>query len=1153
MTRPVTPTNAKNMWPRAQYIQWGCALMELLGETSLERLPLVLSGSHAVESSAQARLHTPAIRRARQLLGKLLTRRAIKLSILDLHVAYENRHKPGQVKFDLSYDINPTTLQFTPLSGESSRIRDAKLQLAQGPAIREHHLTFPPADTPDLIATLQVRSTPLDVPIRLTGVKPQATPQHDLTRVPAQTLHVTVAELRRTAQRLDALDDPEQGATWARENWERRLDKIIPYRRTDSALEETDSFDFTALKHLIGLPGAGKTTMISLLCATLAMQDKRVCVFFTSIEMAREYLEKLRRYSIKTAMLVGSSPDTQRRHGERLAELIAAKGDGGFGHTHPAADLFAQTCPLPAFAVDEAKTWETGAWKTTDAPCEQIRVPDKKTPHLCPLWSRCGRVKNQRDLVGAHVWLGHIRSSDTAVPAHTTRERLNYFQLIARTFDLIIVDEADHTQHTLDEMGSVSLTLGGNSDSVHARAQQVTQLAMTGRLKVHDDGLIYRYQHASNNFERHLLRFHEELNAFEHQHQEQLGIQLKNRLLTTNFLINRAAELLDLDLDGNQLSAIYAFWDSALYMAYFRREADDQPQGDPGNTQTRPWAQVTEMADGLNLTPTETEGRWLKLRELLREYIYALDHSPNLKRELHLIEEQFALLLTKPGTTLSPAQLLKLAPLARLNVAVGFTIAAYQNLMRTTRPLSQYDILPEAIGSQVSPALEGTVARNLLGTFSSVSYRPKEDGEGYAINYLILDTAPRLLLHRLHEQGANVLLTSATSWMPDSTSYHINHTPEYVLKPKPDPDEDILNLRLRFQPILHPSSGVPLRYSGAGPQRTENLKLMVRHLARPGIGLSQLEKAARQMSTLPQKHTPQGRTRMVALVVNSYDQVREVVRTIAQVNPDLAANTRGVLEKVPTDLSDGEHYVLRGQVETLGHSEDVTVLVFPLTALGRGVNIVFNLADKEDRDNGKAAIGSVYFLIRPHPVVGDLTLMLSTIAKETQEFDALRFPHSDLLDVQGQYMQQRRELYNKTMALLARTMSASRLPKEFLTPFSANLLIPILQTIGRAIRRSSPAEVFFVDAAWAKRSAQKPPEPDDNRSSVLVAMQQLLSKYVSDTDPAERAVMETLYGPFAEAFADIENLNSGGFNISPEGHSVYPPIYLDDDGDLDSY
>ena len=331
-----------------------------------------------------------------------------------------------------------------------------------------------------------------------------------------------------------------------------------------------------------------------------------------------------------------------------------------------------------------------------------------------------------------------------------------------------------------------------------------------------------------------------------------------------------------------------------------------------------------------------------------------------------------------------------------------------------------------------------------------------------------------------------------------------------------------------------------LRYSGAGTERDENLRLMVRHLARPGVGnLSPLDRAARNMAT------PLKRQRMCALVVNSYPQVQQVVRAIAAMNSDLGARTRGVLKKLPDSLGANEHYVLRGQVETLGHDDEVTVVVFPLQALGRGVNIVFRT---DDDDNGTAAIGNVYFLIRPHPTVNDLSLMISTVARQTEAFDQQRFPEHTLLEVQGEYLEHRRQLYAGTMNLLSRSMSASRLPDAFLKPFAANLLIPVLQTIGRAIRRSRPAEVFFVDAAWAPKSAEN--EADDERSSMLVGMQSLLAGYLADPDPAEHAVMDALFGPFAEAFADIEGLRSGGYTGADEEDSDYPPVYLDDEGDL---
>src|SRR5262249_9812994 len=149
-----------------------------------------------------------------------------------------------------------------------------------------------------------------------------------------------------------------------------------------------------------------------------------------------------------------------------------------------------------------------------------------------------------------------------------------------------------------------------------------------------------------------------------------------------------------------------------------------------------------------------------------------------------------------------------------------------------------------------------------------------------------------------------------------------------------------------------------------------------------GGGPSELERAVRAVTT------NQGRRRMAALVVNSYEQVRQVVEEIADVNSVLAERTRGVLKQLPGDPRARERYVLKGQVEELGGSESVDVVVFPIAALGRGINIVFHSGDE---DEGRAAVGSVYFLTRPHPAAGDLGLVTSLLAQATLAFDRRDF------------------------------------------------------------------------------------------------------------------------------------------------------------------
>src|SRR5262249_3290936 len=160
------------------------------------------------------------------------------------------------------------------------------------------------------------------------------------------------------------------------------------------------------------------------------------------------------------------------------------------------------------------------------------------------------------------------------------------------------------------------------------------------------------------------------------------------------------------------------------------------------------------------------------------------------------------------------------------------------------------------------------------------------------------------------------------------------------------------SVRLYVLPKFHPSTKEPLRFSGSGHDREDNLRHMVTALAQPDVAdLSELDKAVRSVTT------DLGRQRKAALVVNSYDQVRLVVEQLSDVNPRLGERTRGVLSELPKDAA-RVRYILKGQVEELGRDADVDVVVFPIAALGRGVNIVFR---SDDDDNGKAAVGSVYF------------------------------------------------------------------------------------------------------------------------------------------------------------------------------------------------
>lgn len=1093
------------LWTGVDRIQWGCALMQLLGESDLTHLPLVLSGLRSVERSPQVASHTTAVHTTRELLGDLLTKRSIQSAVADF--LWQHREEPGYG----SFDINPDTLAFTARSPYDPELRRAERILRAGLPVATREQPLAPTDR-DLVARLgQDRR----LAISFHGIEFPPPTQHDLGRRPIEQLRVTWGDLEALASELDREDEV---AGRRSQIWVQRLANSKAQVSTGAGLRDTDTLDLTGLRHLIGLPGSGKTTLISLLCVLLARRGLRVAVFFTAIQVAREYLETLRRYGVRSALLVGRSSDTHLRHANELAELVAARGNGGFGHLVEGVDLLAQACPLPAFAPEWPKDEE---WSIGDAPCESIFEARGQKPKLCPAWSLCGRVRNQRELVEAEVWLGHIRSADTYVPAHTSREQLRYFELAARTFDLVIVDEVDEAQRVLDEYGTLTLQLTGNDDSVHAKLNQITSLLAANRRQF-SDRLVWQMQRF-NVFDKHLLRFLDEVRRLQRLRPE-LARDFADKLLTTSFLLRQAARAAGREQAMLRAqSALTDLWDTALYAAFYERDREST------------WRKAREYAPVLGLTETAGQELRERLKRLLVQYL-SLDHPLQL-------EEPLGVLVTEMANVLGVEDADLVRPHVRLLVVVGFTIASYQWQAKGARTLAQRGevlLARDLVFAQASPELRGLVPRSILGTFSAVRYRQAPDTGGLELDYVVMDSAPRLLLHRLHERGggeagtgAHVLLASATSWLDASSMFHVGKAPDIVLSARVP---QLGSVRLHFSPKLHPVTREALAYSGSGPASEGNLRAMVRTLAARGQGgSSELERVVRAV------RTPLGKPRKAALVVNSYEQVRWVVEELHATNRPLAERTRGVIRDYQSDRLEHSH-VLRGQVEALGADPEVDVLVFPLGALGRGVNIVF---PDGDEDRGRAAVGSVYFLTRPHPAAGDLSLMLSLLAQRTERMDREDLGAANLAVVQQYLNEQRYQVFTDIAQLLTRPMSASQLSGRLLPAFAANLLVSVLQTIGRGMRNQMPVEVYFVDAAWARHSARGVEETP--RTSMLVAMRDVLDGCLSARDPDQRDIYEALYGVFARAFRDIEGVRYPEVRLAEETVPLFPsPAALED-------
>ncbi len=1130
-----------DFWLGHDRICWLCVLMaEFIGVNSLEYAPVIMSGMESVFNAPKLKLARQAIFNLRQMSLNYVTKNSLEYAV----AIYNDHHYQNRTQG--TYEIDSQTWQFKRNNFlEDPNITKAREILAAPMDYKFHGRTVANPKQQMAIA-LGDRATSTRLPISPITAPLANRRTHDINRPPRSNISIPLEDLYKIAEEMDLRDKkyPERRPG----NWTKRLKHIevlVPEKNQALRIEKV-TIELSGIKHLIGLPGAGKTTILMLIAVWLGKNNYKIMVVFPSIEVARQYMADLKFHGIKVGMLVGQNPTTRRTHADRIAETIAASGEqGGFAYTLEGADSFAFNCLLPAFSTVETSLWGFGY-----APCNRIlqtSFQGKMKEYLCPLWTMCGRNQAPRDLIDANVWVGHIRSMDTSVSYQAMDEDIRYFELMARTFDLVIFDEADMVQSNLDAYGLAKLNLSGADDSMHRTIlEQVhNPLARTGNYRL-ADRTVELYSRNMGEFGNHNTSL---VSLLQNIH-ERIQKKFAGNLLTVSRIITEILEGFDAkksysrrDTDNtaevrkgfSKTRALTDFWTAAAYTAFYDRT---------GTETAKTGFKEGLCSETLGIDKKKLIAEWEKLIKLLRHYL-----AENLvKKRDDILQKITTLFLdicfpnqAKPHLTRDVIPLL---------VAVTFVILGYQRTVPETRTMVAEGLIKEPIlNPPLSDQLRRFTPENLVGLLSGVKYSVKNartnrhNSQNIEISYIKFVGAPRMLMHRFNrllsgdniENSPAVLMTSATSYLEASPAYHIDVYPNYLLKPKKNKHNSELS-HYYFKCLYNKNKdNEPLRYSGAGDLRKHNLLKMVDALVKNGDN-SEVRKSIRNFDKR------NGIERKAAFVVNSYEQVREIKEYLDRNYKEISRRTKAI---VPY-LQEGEKptdYVTTSQCEALGDDDNCDLIIFPMLAIGRGVNIVFTKGARE-RD---AAIGSIYFLTRPHPTTDDTQLLYSLAGRATQEFDCHIFsPEEELKDIYQTWNSARSDIYRHTRRLLEEPLMASRLGAELFKPFTANQMVAILQTIGRGMRNACPVAVYFVDAAWAPQSAKD--KSDSPRDSMIVQMRVILEECMQHSDPIIREIYQELYGAFLEPLRRIDKVNYPE-NLFQSEDSVY-----EDDGfeDYDS-
>ncbi|MBW4720344.1 hypothetical protein [Saccharothrix obliqua] len=926
--------------------------------------------------------------------------------------------------------------------------------------------------------------------VRLPKVDLPAPVGHDLDaplRGEGAPLWVDKADLLRTAR---LMDDVENAA------WAARLDRTTLLVREGRDFTDGKPLEVRGLTHLLGIVGAGKSTLRDVLTVHAVRElGLRVTLVVGDVAEVLKLTKLFQRHGLRAAPVVGNW--TRPRHAERLHRRLAGRGMTGLlAHVDNAFDHLGTAC-----AVDALHDIDEPPIPYVDAPCSRLRPADRRRDasgrasgemrRACPFWSACPRHHSARELVDADVWLATPQSLLlTSVPSPQNTEHVRFLELACRRSDLVVVDEADRVQIALDTAFAPTETLVGRGsaswlDRVHSH--KIEQLVGRGRLQLSDrdvqawSAAVNTAGAAADRLYALLIRRHDLRRWLREGHFSAWLLQRKmalDRYPTAPEGVDdpfesRRAEVLD-ELDR--------FRDNPF------GERRNFPPADPVLVRL-----TSELLHATSLRRTR-----LELREVLARLLDVQDRGTGREwLDTWSTRFEFTLLLA----ALEPKLALVTVMWPRVESALSLEAAGWFRRPEDYGPVVPEPPMGAVIGFQFHThgVDNGGVVSGDLRFFHC-------DGVGRAL-FQAMPVLPAVD----GRPGPNVVLMSGSSWAGSSTRYHIDTPVTAVLAPpQRETDRIAAESEFRFTPVRDGDRW--LRVSGSALE--DRARLLVRMANELATGSddepSAFEEELADIADDDRRH--------ILVLVGSYEECAVVADALQATSRwrDKVLRLVADDDDVPSDLGDHQARVLRrGDVDTLAGT-GAELLVAPLLAVERGHNIL--------NDQRYAAIGSVYFLVRPNPRPDDLALAVHAVndwASRVMADGRFRTWATTAPSLDSAGRDFRRAARDEWRRVLGRSNAWQRLGVDRRS-VTWDLLVVIWQVIGRLVRGGVPARVNFVDAAFAPNLVEG--RADTAETSLLVAMHELLDEFCSPkpgtgAPDGERRLVRALYGPLWAALA----------------------------------
>ncbi|MFI6016772.1 hypothetical protein ACIBCP_04120 [Streptomyces sp. NPDC051287] len=1071
---------------------------------------------------SRTREHDTMLAAARHLLWTLRRGRAWQ-QVLDAYRRVPERLRAYDVPMPGSGEP-PRPLRPTVAAGRIAVYDDA---LAGLPDFARRPLALAPTGRSNFRE--HRRTTSVTIPEQLVFERP---PGHDLVAGrpgDSKPLSITRAELDDTAQWMDDTEREtrvERPGRWAARLAELR---IAPRDADGRGFTDADAFRLDGLLHLVGMVGAGKSTLMTLVAVWAARRGLRSTLVVGDVAEQLRLCELFTHLDLPAVPVLG--PTARQTHVERLHRRLASRGlDNLLDHDAYGFDELSTVCVVDALRGTEA----VEPLRYADAPCtalhpEKHRPADpapedglpgvwdpaaratgepgqrpedelKGTPRGCPIWAECPRHRAVRDQVDALIWVANPASLvQSAVPAHLNDERLRHLELACTRSDIVFVDEADAVQMRLDELFAPSATLVRPDveswlDQLHTH--KIEELSRYGRLPLTDrdveqwNAALAVVTVATDRLYRMLISDEDLREWVDTEYFSPWALQEK-------LLADWFGELPGRDAyrpAGSETPDGVAD-ELDLYEGY---EDDEDPEPESPVHENPRRAELTRFLDVFRDDPLGGRAPYGTLTDAMVETVHDLLHtqSPSRSRErvAALLRDLLDGIPGLPGAgeskwyDLTCRRLEFTLLLSALHQRLDRLTFLWPQVEAALRLDTQGKELARRAPLDYAPIIPEAPMGNVLG-FQYLRDERERDEDGRTsgtLRFFRCAGVGRELLHSFATLGSDpatgrpgphVVLMSGTSWAGESTRAHVLAPVGAVLKPSQRSLDAVRRTSFSTHFLYDEDNGKPMFLSGTQPKaRIDQARAMAARLGRlgPGGSSSPLDL---ELARVADDH----RKRAI-LLVGSYKEAYAVADTLRHEDrwhdgvrvlvPD-AADLDLALDG--TDMSYAAT-LRRGDLAMFAEDPTAEVLVTPLMAVERGHNIL--------NARSTAAFGTALFLARPHPRPDDLTLAIYAVNDWVCRFvrDQGRDDHregpatfSELvaqaydLDEAGRKL--RTEGRQEWRRLLKRRYIYSRLAPWEKRAFAWDQLVTMWQVIGRLVRGGVPARVVFVDAAFAPKLA----------------------------------------------------------------------------------